>query len=453
MPKKPNIRRIVFKEFGLLAPKKVPFKEKTTQELHRFLRPYEEAKYPTRMAGDKTKLPIEFQRHGWGITPEAIANLLKNKRLARLVATDPVIREEFTRALRDAIVERGILAYEEEWAGLKGEDIKKRVVGRAMPQKIGKKVVKPTPYLANKFNSQLALPEIRKGIAKLKKGQHYVILDIGCGAGGTILPIVEKLSPKERSRLKLLLVDIMEAGLKEVRKELKRLGLKDDQIITVRENIATMLRNPKIKEFMGKVNFVTSGAAIHHTPDVTPIFSAVYKLLAKGGTFCFWDWGHAAWRAERLLVAPKGAIVDPTGRYWSRGIHEKEAPKEHAFISREATKAVTVGWAPTELQGVKIMLQTWISLLGYGKEEQARFAKWFDTQVKKGAPINFLEYLKKLEKKKPEYETPFLFWEGHKPPELYVEALRRSGFLSEKGLPYVRYSTQSPLLYQIKVKK
>jgi len=452
-PRRKNVRTVVFKAFGLRAPRGKTLGEASHRELHRFLNPYEHARYPTRMAGDKTKLPMEFRR-GWSLTLEKILNILNDRELAKRVATDPNIRTEFKKALQEALFERGIRAYEEEWAHLKGKDIAERVVGRAQPQKIGKKTVKPTPWLANEFNARLALLDVRKGISKLKKGQYYTILDIGAGAGGTILPIVERLSPQERSKLRILLVDIMSAGLKEAKEALKKLGLSENQIITVRGNIATMLRYEKLKQYLGKIDLVTSGAAIHHTPDVTPIFKAVYNLLKRGGVFCFWDWGHAAWRAPNLKVAPKGAKVDKTGQYWEKGLHEKEAGPEEAFISRGRTRGIHPAyWAPTELQGVKMMFKIWISLLGYPKGEQQRFVKWFDERVKKGAPINFLEYLKRLEKKKPEFESPFLFWEGHKPPELYQDALMKVGFISERKRPFTIYSTESPLLYQIKIRK
>ncbi|MEM0360246.1 MAG: hypothetical protein QXK06_02830 [Candidatus Diapherotrites archaeon] len=119
-------------------------------------------------------------------------------------------------------------------------------------------------------------------------------------------------------------------------------------------------------------------------------------------------------------------------------------------------KGVSGGWTPTELAATREMLSTWIGLLNYPPTEKERFLSWFDRAAKKGEPINLAKYLEKLEKaplEEGKKQAEIKFYEGHTPPEFYHEAMKKAGLISQKTMPYTVYSTQSPLLYQMMVKK
>ena len=75
--------------------------------------------------------------------------------------------------------------------------------------------------------------------------------------------------------------------------------------------------------------------------------------------------------------------------------------------------------------------------------------RFFDKEIKKGEPIDFLEFLKTLVGVKPPAgETPFYFWEGHTTPDVYVNALAKNGFKPLRGKRIAgRRITHSPLLY------
>ncbi len=449
---KTEIARQVFRAMGL--ERGTTLAKSSKPEVHKFLQPYAKEPYPTRMAGDRAKLPIEFSIRGWGHL-EALKKLVGDRKLAGIIAKTPGGMKLFESALKTAIIKRGLKGYEAEWCNLSPSVVEKGVVARSLPQRIGRNIFKPTPYLANEYSAKLVLPDVVRGIEKLKHGKLYTIVGLGCGAGGTDLPIIERLSKAQRKKIMYVGLDVMGSGLKTDRTELQKLGIPSSQIITLRGNTGRMNENVAVRQFFGKADLVTSGATIHHLADVSPVFRGVKSLLKPNGIFCLWDWGHAAWRAPALIVAPEGARVEKHGLHYERGLGSVEAPKGHAFISRGQTTGISRGYAPKEIEAVREMFSTWIRLLVYPEAEKIRFQKFFDNAVRRGEPINFVEYLRRLEKTQTEKGEfgQFYFWEGHRPPEFYHDAMREAGLIGQKEKPFTIYPTQSSLLYQIKVRK
>ena len=450
MPARPKpaemIRSRVNRAMGLVRDRTLA--QASDREIHSLMQPYRRERYPVRMAGEASRVPMEYSLRGWRHSEQLLNHLLTDENLARAVRQSPQGERVLRSAIEEALQQRALKGYEEEWSHLSPEAIN-ALVKRA---KHDKDKQAPTPVQANEYNARMAVRDIKKGISSMKRGRLYTIMDLGTGGGGTVLPIVEKLSQDERSKLKLLLVDVMGAGLKEVVPALEKLGVQKDQIIAVRGNMSRIGSNRTLQQFEGEVDFATSGAALHHTSTINPTFSGVHKLLKKGGTFCFWDWGHAAWRAPNLVAAPKGARVVEHGMVYENGRRTVDAEKGTAFISHEPMKFVTRGKSPTEIQTAREMLSTWISLLNYPEAEKHAFLQHFDAAVKSRAPINFGEYLKRLVEKpleKGKKPAEIYFWEGHRPPELYSTALR--DIFGQR--PSTLYSTGSDLLYQMKVRK
>ena len=147
--------------------------------------------------------------------------------------------------------------------------------------------------------------------------------------------------------------------------------------------------------------------------------------------------------------------MDKYGRFYERGTRTKHAENKTAFVSRNRIAGVS-GTAPKEIQTVRDMLSTWISLLHFPKQRKTEFLQWFDRKAARGEPIQFGEYLKRLEGKSLERGMPkseIRYWEGHRPPELYHDAMKRVGLIGEKTRPFTIYPTANRLLYQMKIRK
>ena len=440
-----KIRGQVFRAMGVAD--KNALAKSSRKDIQRHFEPYAKREYPSRMSSDKSRVPMEFGARQWGHM-EFMERALKTPELARQIAKDPLARREFERAMFDALQERALKAYAEEWRALSPRAIE-TLIGRAKASG-----PKPTPTLANEHNARMVASDVMQ---RLRKQKTVTIVDLGCGGGGTIMPIINSIPKEHRHRVNVILVDVMGKGLKSTKQKLMRRGLiGKGQVVAVPANISKLMESDKIASYFGSADIVTSGAALHHVAAIEPTFNGVKRLLKKGGSFIFWDWGHTAWRAPNLVIAPQGARVDKYGQYYSQGRRTVEAPKQTAFISREKISGVTQGRAPREIETVRSMLSTWVSLLHFPAQRKAEFLDWFDKKVRVGAPINFGEYLKKLEGKALDKGMPgaeIKYWEGHRPPELYHDAMRGVGLISEKTRPFTMYSTESPLLYQMHVTK
>ncbi len=444
MPKPLTVRKRVFSAMGL---GKGPLAVETRHDIQRYFEPYAGRRYPTGRSSDASRVPIEFGARQWGHA-EFLRNALKSPGLAREIARDPIARVEFEKSLFDAIQERALKAYSEEWRNLSPKAIS-ALIGRAKATG-----TKPTPQIANEYNAGMVAREAMSGLGK---GKNLTIVDLGCGGGGTIVPIIESIPKEFRHRIRVVLVDVMQKGLDSSRKKLLRRGLNGKgQIIPIKENISKLMHNNKVAHLFGTADIVTTGAALHHVAAIEPTFEGVKRLLKKNGAFIFWDWGHAAWRAPRLVIAPEGARVDKFGRFYEKGLRTVEAEKRTAFVSRSGISGVSKGWVPTEHQTAREMLSTWVSLLNFPAERKAEFLQWFDRKAARGEPIEFAEYLKRLEGRRLEKGKPHAeikYWEGHRPPELYHDAMRAVGLIGEGERPFTIYSTQNPLLYQMKLRK
>lgn len=444
-PHKPGeIRKRIFKATGVAG--KGRLADLSRRSIQRHFDPYAKRGYPAKMSSDASRVPIEYGARQWGHI-DFMRNALKSPAIAKQIAKDPLARIEFERALFDAVQERALKAYAEEWSALSPKAIS-RLIGRA--KATGKK---PTPAIANERNAAMVAQE---AIIRLQKGKSVTIADMGCGGGGTITPIIDSIPREFRSKVRVILVDVMQKGLKSTKQKLMRRGLNGKgQVVTINANLSKLVESNSLAKFFGSADIVTSGAALHHVASIEPTFKGINRLLKKNGSFIFWDWGHAAWKAPRIIIAPEGTIVDKYGRAYEKGTRTRYAEKGTAFIGRGETKGVT-GKAPKEHQAVREMLSTWISLLHFPKSRKAEFLQWFDRKAARGEPIEFGEYIKKLEGTRRQRGLPqaeIKYWEGHRPPELYHDAMRRIGMIGEKTRPLTMYSTQSPLLYQMKVRK
>lgn len=408
------------------------------QDVQRHFNPHAKHRYPSNMSGDATRIAREYYDR-WGHIEWMRQKLLKDPNLARIVLKNAEARQEFLEAIESASQERAKKGYYEEWHNLGPKDLAVLMTD----VKIEPDQELPDPIKANLHNAKFVIREARK---RLQRGRSIVIGDWGTGGGWTIVPVIKALSMKERSRVTVALFDIMQKGLANTRQKLIELGLDGSgQILTIEGNFADLEKNPDFKQLKDKVDIAVSGAAIHHTSDVTPTFRGINLALKRGGKFIGWDWGHPARSAPTLIVAPKGALVRAYGRYYELGRRVIEAPRGAAFISRGAIKGITAGRVPTEMAAVRQMDATWMRILKF-PDEVERYGAHFDRlanahgENEPSEPITLTDYLKGLEGKETE-RGAFKFLEGHRLPSLYHKAMKEAGLIG----PRIRVHTTYPI--------
>jgi len=438
VPLRPSEKKAVF---GAI----VKGRGKGSRSVNSLLNPAETRPYPSFMLGSRSKVPRESY-YGWKHVPQirqALSSALPGRHIPGSI-------------IKEALYKRSAAEYEKEWTTAPEERWKKAQRIKAYPQQ-GVQTTKQrmvqwdaniqkNKNFANSKNAALISPELKR---KISASGNATVVDLGSGAGKTILPIVNRLNSWQRKRVSLVLVDVSAKDLQTARQALVEMGIPAKNIKLLKLNFGDMGRSQAIRNLAGKADIVTSGAALHHLSKSETIFREVNKLLKKDGSFKFWDWCHPAWRAGNLKVAPKGTRVSINGRAYSYNGKIVRAERGTAFISQEIPKGRGSYKAPSELAQTREMLSTWVSLLNFPQAERKKFEKWFDSRVKAGKPISFESYLIKLEKAAPSKPAQIEVMEGHKLYRLYERAMRGSG-LSPNA---TRFYTESNLLAHFDVKK
>jgi len=421
---------------------------KGSRVINSLLNPAERRAYPSFMLGSRAKVPRESY-YGWRLVPqirEALAKALPGRHIPGFV-------------IKEALYKRSAIEYEKEWTTSPEKRWKKAPGVKAYPQK-GVQTTKQRMAqwaadiqkninFANRKNAELILPELRKKLDAAKKPGQVTIIDLGSGAGKTIMPTIEKLNPTQKKKISITLVDVNAKDLQTAKTALIAIGVQSKNIKTLKVNFGSLGKNRAIRNLAGKADLVTAGASLHHLSKSETIFREVNTLLKADGSFKFWDWCHPAWRAGTLRVAPKGAVVSINGRAYSYRGKISRAERGTAFISQKIPKGRGSYKAPSELAQTREMLYTWISLLNFPQSERTRFKRWFDRKVKAGKPINFESYLTTLENRLPSKPAQIEVMEGHKLYRLYERALRGSGLAPNA----TRFYTGSNLLAHYDVKK
>ncbi len=401
--------------------------------------------YPSFMLGSKAKVPRESY-YGWKLVPEirsALGKAMPGKHIPGSV-------------IKEALYKRSAAEYEKEWTTSPKERWKKAPKVRIYPQKgvqttkqrmaqWAKDITKNINF-ANSKNAELISPELKRKIAK--NGQATLV-DLGTGAGKTVIPIIERLNTNQRKKISITLIDVSVKDLKTAKQLLTEIGVPSQNVKALKVNFGGVEKSRAIKNLTGKADIVTAGASLHHLSKSETIFRQVNNMLKQDGSFKFWDWSHPAWRAGTLKIAPKNARVSINGRAYSYKGEIMRAERGTAFVSQEIPKGRGSFKARSEISQVREMLSTWVSLLNFPQAERTRFNKWFDRRIKSGKPINFESYLQKLEKTAPSKPAQIEIMEGHKLYKLYERALRGSGLAPNA----TRFYSESNLLAHYEVKK
>ena len=402
--------------------------------------------YPTRMLGDKSKVPRESYQ-GWGHIP-----------MVRKAIGNPHIPGKI---IHEALYKRSAKAYEAEWSAAEKNARNKKVVAKAGTEEKMDQWAEDIDWNignANAMNGRNVASEVKRRIvANARAGQLTTLIDLGSGAGKTIIPAIENLSPSQRKKVKVVCVDVSSKdfpkilhGSPEKKKPgLLELGVPKENIVLVNASFGNLLKDPQLKKLVGEADVVTSGAALHHLSKSQTVFSEVQKLLKKGGSFKFWDWSHPAWRAPNLVVAPQGAQVSTNGRAYKFRGKIVRAEGGTAFVSRQKSRRKNLR---SELAQTREMLSTWVSLLNFSEAEKETFKRWFDSKVETGQPINFESYLRKLQGTRlaqGKKEASIEVMEAHKTWKNYERALKGSGL----GVGNPVFSPDSGLLVHYSARK
>jgi SAM-dependent methyltransferase len=422
-------------------------KGKGSRVINGLLNPAERRAYPSFMLGSRSKVPRESY-YGWRLVPqirEALANALPGRHIPGSL-------------IKEALYKRSAMEYEREWTTSPKERWKKapRVKtdsrrGQTTRQRIAQWAadIQKNIKSANSKNAELISPELRRKLDAAKKTGKVTVVDLGSGAGGTILPIIGRLNSAQRKKVSIALVDVSAKDMQTAKEALVSMGVQAKNIKTLKVNFGELGKSRAIRNLAGKADLVTAGASLHHLSRSETIFREVNHLLKADGSFKFWDWCHPAWRAGTIQVAPKGARVSINGRAYSYRGKVVKAERGLAFISQEIPKGRGSYKAPSELAQAREMLSTWVSLLNFPQAERRNFERWFDRQVEAGKPISFEAYLQRLEKKLPSKPAQIEVMEGHKLYRLYERALRGS-LLAPNA---TRFYTGSNLLAHYEARK
>jgi len=397
--------------------------------------------YPSYMLGNKAKVPRESYQ-GWGHVP-TIRKAIGNPHIPGKV-------------IREALYERSAKAYEAEWnaAAKKGKKAAAKAGTKEKMDQWAKDITRNINN-ANARNGQFVANEVKRRIgANSKAGRLTTLIDLGSGAGLTLLPAITKLSPAQRKKVRVVGVDVGSKGFSNilygdsVKKTpgLLELGVPKENIHLINASFGNLLKDPVLKKMVGEADVVTSGAALHHLSRSETVFSEVQKLLKKGGSFKFWDWSHPAWRAPNLVVAPRGATVSVNGRAYKHKGKFVRAKAGIGFISQRPGGRKNLR---SELGQTREMLSTWVSLLNFSVKEKQTFRRWFDRRVKAGKPINFESYLKRLQRERPSKKAEIEVMEAHKTWQNYTRAFKGAGLTPGKPV----FSPDSGLLVHYNVKK
>jgi len=402
-------------------------KGRGSKKVQTAVNPFGKSPYPTKNIGSPAKVPAEARPRGWG--------LYSKVRQSMGVKSIP---GKFIEGALDA---RAKIEYEKEWS----TSTKKKMGAEA------KKATQVTTLSrmaqwatdiqknignANERNGRIVSTDL---IQRLNKQGNATIVDLGTGAGKTITPILKRLSSQQKQIVKVVLVDVSIKDLKTAKQMLIQLGVPEKNISICAADFNNLNKNKLVQSLAGKADLITSGAALHHISRSQKIFSQAEKLLKKGGAFKFWDWSHPAWRAERLLIAPKGAKVSTNGLAYVVNGKLMKAERGTAFISQELGKYKN---QRSELAQTKEMLSTWISLLNFSQEERVKYEQHFDNLIASGKPIHFSEYLKQLEGVKPSSNAKPQVMEAHKTYQNYLRALKGVGLTTKAPI----FSPDSGLL-------
>ena len=265
-----------------------------------------------------------------------------------------------------------------------------------------------------------------------KEMEEISFLDIGFGAGGTTLSILDKIKKIEDikvKRLNVVCLDIVPPtegeDIRKAIEELERKGI-EVNLILIQENMRILsedifedhrLRKLGIKGF----DFVVSNASIHHTQNMLNIFARIHKILRKDRYFILGEWTHPMWLMPKLLEEFKNLFIEdsPVKEKLKRlekellnGKYNYEIPDKERYA--DILKTIL------EIEMNKLKVKRWKSYYlpikeGFIDEIVKEFAKLNSKVQDLNAILNmakFWFYVHEIAKQRGG-KLPLLYYEGH----------------------------------------
>ena len=298
-----RLRRLVYGAMGV-TDFKTPLEKAAHPAVLKYLNPFHEIDTPlSRMNHNPLKLPEEHLGKQFGVTGLKWV-VLKVPEISAFLRKHPAALSYFNKIFEDAVFFHQVKSpfY---WRQAGGTGYLKTITASA----------EGIPAEMNANNARLAAEDV---IIKTfpPKNKTVTLLDVGTGAGGTILPVLERLkqyhyaSPEVFGKLKIYL-NCLQPNLDEVKEKIAAYGVKKENIITVPTTFyafsqAMGVRGmPKIHPWQfadaeqfhelhklrGKVDIIISGASMNNLPRSKLAFDTLHALLKPKGKAFLWDWG------------------------------------------------------------------------------------------------------------------------------------------------------------------
>jgi len=309
----------------------------------------------------------------------------------------------------------------------------------------------------NQINAERLRDYFVKSFSKNKTfSKKFIIADIGCGIGGTIVPILKaleslaqqrKIKKNYRNNLKVLLIDISKEMLNISKKRLTgKIKLKDPkdnlsqplldrQIILKACNLRDL--DKQLKDYRSKIDLIVSGATIIHSTDKVLIFSHFYDLLKPRGRTNIWDLCVTQWTAPIMRVSKDGTsrTIYRIENIEPEIILEKKKRLDLSMIKHlEDHKIKYVINEISKVEAERYMiyyLQFLIKQMGYEEEFLIKLEKEMKAKLFSERGFNFINWLKENCVDQPvplKKQSPYYFIEGSELPEIYAKVMKKAGF-------------------------
>jgi SAM-dependent methyltransferase len=347
-----ELRKLVYGAMGV-TDFETPTKRATHPLVWRYLNPFHDIDTPlSRMNHNPLKLPEEHLEKHFSVTglkrvvrsvPEISAFLRKN-----LAA-----RRSFDKVFQDAVFFHQVKS-PDYWK----ESDETRYLTRITQSAEG------VPAEMNEHNARLAAEELLVRTFP-NKNKTVTVLDLGTGAGGTIIPVLERLkqhhhiAPEFIEKLKIYL-NCLQPHLEDVKARLVELGLREENVVFVPTTFyafsqamgvkgmpethpwpfADAKQLHELQQLRGNVDVIISGASMNNLPRSKLAFDTLHALLKVGGKAFLWDWGgfdlakkqYSQKELDRVVRTTHGAHVtvrDNIKGFWRFWLNH------HGYIDQE----------------------------------------------------------------------------------------------------------------------
>jgi len=386
-----NIRRQLWREISreLGVSRNKPTASATNPNVLRVLHPTHDRRTAMYFAAHDFSILPAVSRPEFVDRARVRAALMQNPRISSIVETYPKLGRGLDSMVENALSQRGFKRTTELWE-------KRRAIAAG---------IKTIDERAKGYSERMNLEIGKVGEGLVKGISSPLILDIGTGAGSTIISVVQRMPKSQRAAARIVISDVIPTALPAVKKYLVSMGLRPGNVTIfpvgfnhIASTLRTMPRQSFVKKepgynfrkrllsLIGKVDLVVSGATFNCFPEEKGILRAAKRLLKKGGHAAIWDWAGVETTArtlsreqlgQRLFVTEGQA---PTGKenllafshYWLRSWILDEARLAEAFsrLERDVAKSSGFDFIEWAEKNQDLFEQDWKKIEGKGRRNR-----------------------------------------------------------------------------------